>query len=405
MKRSKTAFLPNVHLYFLLVFLLAGSAASAFAGRWDGLAAQVGRRDSVLVADPSGRVLFEKNAGAGRLPASTLKVFTALMARHYLGPDFRFRTEFFLTPAGDLVVKGYGDPLLISEVVAEMAVEVARRVEAFGDLVLDDSHFGDVTIPGVTATLNPYDAPNGALAVNFNTVQFQKAGNRFVSGEPQTPLLPVVVDRLRRTGLNRGRVVLSAENGETLRYAGHLIRHFLVAAGVKTGGAVRSGKARPETDRLVYRFLSPFSLDEVTERLLEYSNNFIANQCFIAAGIAASGPPGTLDKGRAAAKSFSEDILKIPGIRVDEGSGISRENRVTAPQMLKILEAFAPHYRLMKREGREWFKTGSLSGVKTRAGYLEGEGGFYRFVVFVNTAGRGTGPVMRAIHQAVPDPS
>jgi D-alanyl-D-alanine carboxypeptidase/D-alanyl-D-alanine-endopeptidase (penicillin-binding protein 4) len=404
MKRSKTAFLLKVHLCFLIL-LLAGSAASAFAGRWDGLAARVGRRDSVLVADPSGRVLFQKNGEAGRLPASTLKVFTALMARHFLGTDFRFRTEFFLTPAGDLAVKGYGDPLLISEVVAEMAAEVARRVDGFGDLILDASHFGDATIPGVTATLNPYDAPNGALAVNFNTVQFRKAGNRFVSGEPQTPLLPVVVDRLRRSGLNRGRVVLSAENGEAPRYAGHLIRHFLAAAGVKTDGEVRAGGVRPETDRLVYRFLSPFSLDEVTERLLEFSNNFIANQCFIAAGVAASGPPGTLDKGRTAARSFAAEVLKIPGVQVDEGSGISRENRVAAFQMLKILEAFAPHYRLMKREGREWFKTGSLSGVKTRAGYLAGEGGLYRFVVFVNTAGRGTGPVMRAIHRAVPGPS
>jgi D-alanyl-D-alanine carboxypeptidase/D-alanyl-D-alanine-endopeptidase (penicillin-binding protein 4) len=200
-------------------------------------------------------------------------------------------------------------------------------------------------------------------------------------------------------------VVLSAENGETLRYAGHLIRHFLVAAGVKTEGAVRAGAVRREKDRLIHRFLSPYSLDEVTKRLLEFSNNFIANQCFIAVGIAASGPPGTLDKGRAAARSFAAEVLKIPGIRVDEGSGISRENRVTAFQMLKILEAFAPHYRLMKREGREWFKTGSLSGVKTRAGYLAGEGGLYRFVVFVNTAGRGTGPVMRAIHRAVPGPS
>ncbi len=399
MKRSRCFFLS------IFLFFLAGTPASAAAGRWDGVAAQAGPRDSVLVADPSGRILFQKNAEAGRLPASTLKVFTALMARHYLGPDFRFRTEFFLTPAGDLVVKGHGDPLLISEVVAEMAREAARRVESFRDLILDASHFGDATIPGVTATLNPYDAPNGALAVNFNTVQFRKTGNRFASGEPQTPLLPMVVDRLRRSGLNRGRVVLSAENGEALRYAGHLIRHFLVAAGVKTEGAVRIGAVRPEKDRMVHRFLSPFSLDEVTERLLEFSNNFIANQCFIVAGIAAAGPPGTLDKGRAAARTFAEEILGAPAIRVDEGSGISRGNRVTAIQMLKMLEAFAPHYRLMKREGREWFKTGSLSGVKTRAGYLAGEGGLYRFVVFVNTAGRGTGPAMRAIHRAIPEPS
>lgn len=390
-------------LVFLFLFISASPPCAA--GRWDGLAAQVGSGDSVLVADPSGRILFQKNAEAGRLPASTLKVFTALTARHYLGEDFRFRTEFYRTPDGDLVVKGYGDPLLVSEVVAEMAGRVALRVEGFGDLILDATHFGSVTIPGVTATLNPYDAPNAALAVNFNTVQFDTTGNRFVSGEPQTPLLAVVLDRLRRSGLRRGRVVLSAENNEALEYAGHLIRHFLVAAGVETEGGVRVGVVQPESDRLVFRFLSPFSSDEVTERLLEFSNNFIANQLFISSGIAAGGPPGTLDKGRAAARRFADEILRIPGIRVDEGSGISRQNRVTAIHMLKVLEAFAPHYRRMKREGREWFKTGSLSGVKTRAGYLAGEGGLYRFVVFINTAGRGTGPAMGAIRRAIPEPS
>ncbi|MFP4305705.1 MAG: D-alanyl-D-alanine carboxypeptidase/D-alanyl-D-alanine-endopeptidase [Desulfococcaceae bacterium] len=389
-------------LVFLLIFVSASPPCAA--GRWDGLAAQVGSEDSALVADPSGRILFRKNAEAARLPASTLKVFTALMARHYLGEDFRFRTEFYRRSNGDLLVKGYGDPLLVSEVVVEMAEQVARRVDGFEDLILDATHFGSVAIPGVTATLNPYDAPNAALAVNFNTVQFVRTGNRFVSGESQTPLLPVVLDRLRRSGLRRGRVVLSAENNEALEYAGRLIRHFLVAAGVETKGGVRFGVVQPERDRLVYRFFSPFSPDEVTERLLEFSNNFIANQLFIASGIAAGGPPGTLDKGRAAARRFADEILRMPDIRVDEGSGISRQNRVTAIHMLKILEAFAPHYRRMRREGREWFKTGNLSGVKTRAGYLAGEGGLYRFVVFVNTAGRGTGAAMRAIHRAVPAP-
>ncbi|MFP4389610.1 MAG: D-alanyl-D-alanine carboxypeptidase, partial [Desulfococcaceae bacterium] len=282
-------------LVFLLIFVSASPPCAA--GRWDGLAAQVGSEDSALVADPSGRILFRKNAEAARLPASTLKVFTALMARHYLGEDFRFRTEFYRRSNGDLLVKGYGDPLLVSEVVVEMAEQVARRVDGFEDLILDATHFGSVAIPGVTATLNPYDAPNAALAVNFNTVQFVRTGNRFVSGESQTPLLPVVLDRLRRSGLRRGRVVLSAENNEALEYAGRLIRHFLVAAGVETKGGVRFGVVQPERDRLVYRFFSPFSPDEVTERLLEFSNNFIANQLFIASGIAAGGPPGTLDKG------------------------------------------------------------------------------------------------------------
>lgn len=395
------------HVWLVFFWFVTGVilGAPVAAGPWDSLAGHIGQRDSVLVADPRGKILFSKNGDTPRVPASTLKVFTALMARHYLGDDFRFRTEVFRTPEGHLVVKGYGDPLLISEVVGQMAAEVAQRVEGFGDLILDDRYFGDVNIPGVTATLNPYDAPNGALGVNFNTVNFATVGGRYASAEPQTPLLPVVLDRIRGTGLRKGRVVLPSENGEALRYAGHLIRHFLLAAGARTQGSVRVGRVDPRQDQLVYRFLSPYDLDAVIQRLLEYSNNFIANQLFITVGVQAYGPPGTLEKGRRAAHAYAADVLGIPGIQIREGSGISRDNRVTARQMRKILEVFAPHYRLMKREGREWFKTGSLSGVKTRVGYVDGPDGLYWFVVLINTPGRGTGAAMRALHRAIPDAS
>lgn len=392
--------------FLLLISLtaLAGTAPAA-GGPWDRLAARIGERDAALVADPRGAVLFSRNGGTPRIPASTLKVFTALMARHYLGGDYRFRTDVFRTPEGHLVVKGHGDPLLVSEVVAKMAAEVARRVEWFGDLILDDSHFGPAAIPGVTASLNPYDAPNGALAVNFNTVNFATVGGEYVSAEPQTPLLPVVLDRIRRTGLREGRVVLPSENGDALRHAGHLIRHFLVAAGARAEGGVRTGRVHPGRDQLVHRFFSPHDLGAVIERLLEYSNNFIANQLFITAGVQAHGPPGTLEKGRRAAHAYAAEALGIPGIQIREGSGISRDNRVTARQLLTILDAFAPLHRRMKREGREWFKTGSLSGVKTRVGYVDGPDGLYRFVVLINTPGRGTGAAMRALHRAIPDAS
>ena len=388
-----------------LLVLSPFSAGISVADDWDRLAARIGDRDSVLVADPGGRILFAKNAEVPRMPASTLKILTAMAARHYLGEDFRFRTEFYRTPEGHLVVKGYGDPLLVSEVVADMAQKVARRVEAFGDLVLDDGYFGPVTIPGVSSGPRPYNAPNGALAVNFNTVNFRTVGGEYASAEPQTPLLPVAMDRIRRTGSRQGRVVLASENGEALRYAGHLIRHFLVAAGVRTSGDVRPGTMDPQRDRLVYRFVSPFGLDDVNARLLEYSNNFIANQMFIVSGIAAGGTPGTLEKGRRAAMAYAAGELGIPEIRIAEGSGISRENRVTAREMLTILEHFAPRYRLLRREGREWFKTGSLTGVKTRAGYLEGPEGLYRFVVLINTPGKTVDPVLREIHRAIPAPA
>ena len=58
------------------------------------LQALIGNRDALFVTDPYGSIIFSKNADKKLVPASTLKIFTALVALHYLGSDYRFRTEF-----------------------------------------------------------------------------------------------------------------------------------------------------------------------------------------------------------------------------------------------------------------------------------------------------------------------
>ena len=131
---------------------------------------------------------------------------------------------------------------------------------------------------------------------------------------------------------------------------------------------------------------------------MEYSNNFIANQLFITAGIQAYGLPGTIDKGIRASQEFLKKELQIETLKLAEGSGISRENRLSAMQMDQLLVRFYPYRRLMRRQGNELFKTGTLDGVRTRAGYIEdGNGGSYRFVVMINTPGKTADPVMEII--------
>jgi len=57
----------------------------------------------------------------------------------------------------------------------------------------------------------------------------------------------------------------------------------------------------------------------------------------------------------------------------------------------------------MRHEGREFYKTGSLTGVKTRAGYIESQdGSLYRFVVMLNSGGKTTAPVMKEILGILP---
>jgi len=372
------------------------NAAALSSKRCTTLGRLIGAEDALLVCDPAGKTIVGIHADKMLMPASTLKVLTALIARHYLGPAFRFKTEVYIDSRKNLKIKGYGDPLLISEELRKIAGAVAGRIHKFNDLIVDDSYFGAVTIPGVTDTLNPYDAPSGALAVNFNTVNFRRAGNRVSSAEPQTPLVPFILDRIRHSGLQTERVVLSAENDEATLYAGHLFRRFLTDAGIRSTGGVKTGAVRPGRDRLVYRHTSAFTLDQVIRRLLMYSNNYMANQLLIAAGIAVYGPPGSLEKGLSAADTYIRKVLGITAVHMAEGSGISRENRISAACMMKVLEAFRPYHALMRETDGAYFKTGTLSGVSTRAGYVRNGTGedLCPFVLMVNTPGRHADPVM-----------
>ncbi len=363
----------------------------------------IGKKDAIIVSDPQGRIIFSKNADKNLIPASLLKILTALVSLHYLGPDYRFKTEFYLDEDSNLEVKGYGDPLLTSEIIAEIAKVLAERVIKINDLVLDDSYFKQpIIIPGISSSAEPYDAPNGALCVNFNTVYFKRDHNgSYVSAEPQTPLLPFALKRIKASGLQEGRIVLSHQENDIILYAGHLLFYFLEKEGIQLNGRIRSGRVRKEKDKLIFKYTAKFSLEQVISKLLEYSNNFTANQILIAAGAKAYGPPGTLEKGIRATATYAKDILKIENIRIVEGSGISKENRISAANLDQILREFEPYYLLMRKRDGEFYKTGNLNGINTRAGYLEdGKGELYRFVVLINTPGKSMESIMEKLRQS-----
>ncbi len=359
----------------------------------------LGNQDAILVADAKGRILFSKDADKKLVPASSLKILTALVALHYLGPDYRFATEFYLDKNLNLKIKGYGDPLFISEILAEISKHLAARTIKINDLILDDSYFDHpIIIPGISSSSEPYDAPNGALCVNFNTVNFKRVNGDYVSAEPQTPLLPFATKRINESALDQGRIILSHNEKESTRYSGLLLQYFLKKEGIQSSGRIRRGRIRKETDKLAFRYISKFSLTQIISRLLEYSNNFIANQILIAAGAKAYGPPGTLAKGVRAASRYAKNVLKTEDICIVEGSGISRKNRVSAKSMHKIIEAFEPYRNLLRHTGREFYKTGTLTGVHTRAGYIENrKGELYRFVVLINTPGKSTENIMKRL--------
>ncbi|MGB5423343.1 MAG: D-alanyl-D-alanine carboxypeptidase [Desulfobacterales bacterium] len=357
----------------------------------------IGRQDAILVTDSDGRVLISKNETRPLIPASTLKIFTALVALHTLGPDYRFVTEFYRDDDDNLTIKGYGDPGLVSEVLGEIARNLEPKLPRVNDIILDASYFAQpLEIPGISSSSEPYDAPNGALCVNFNTVFFKKENGTYISAEPQTPLLPMVLGRVRSSNLNEGRIVLSHNENEITLYSGYLFDHFLRQVGVTVTGKVAIGTVRPDHDQLIYRHQSPLTLSDTIARLLTFSNNYTTNQILIAAGVRRYGPPGTLEKGVQAARDYARNILQLDDIHISEGSGISRDNRITARDMQKVLDAFAPYHTLMRSEGRQFYKTGTLRGISTRAGYIERpDGSLRRFVVLVNSPGRSAEQVTR----------
>jgi D-alanyl-D-alanine carboxypeptidase/D-alanyl-D-alanine-endopeptidase (penicillin-binding protein 4) len=357
----------------------------------------IGRQDAILVTDADGRVLISKNENRPLIPASTLKIFTALVALHTLGPDYRFDTEFYCDVDNNLTIKGYGDPGLVSEVLVEIALALEPKLPRVNNIILDASYFAQpLEIPGISSSSEPYDAPNGALCVNFNTVFFKKENGTYLSAEPQTPLLPMVLSRVRSSNLNEGRIVLSHNENEITLYSGYLLAYYLRQVGIEVTGKIAIGTVRPGRDRLIYRHQSPLMLSDTIARLLAFSNNYTTNQILIASGARRYGAPGTLEKGVQAARDYARNILQLEDIRISEGSGISRDNRITARDMQKVLDAFAPYHTLMRSDGRQFYKTGTLRGISTRAGYIERpDGSLNRFVVLINSPGRSAEHVTR----------
>ncbi|MFP4194275.1 MAG: D-alanyl-D-alanine carboxypeptidase/D-alanyl-D-alanine-endopeptidase [Desulfobacterales bacterium] len=378
-------------------FILFAPAA-ALGGKWDELDTMLGKRDGVVVMGPENEILFAKNPDKSLIPASTIKILTALTAFYHLGPDFRFKTEFYLDRDNNLFIKGYGDPLLVSEEVEKIAEILAGKAANINDIVLDDSYFApDIKIPGARDNSSqPYDAPVGAFCANFNTVNLKKVNSGYISAEPQTPLLPVVMKRLEKENAPGERILLSSVKSENLIYAGQLFKYFLQDQGAEVSGQIRSGRAGAEKHRLIYRHNSRFALREVVAQLMEYSNNFVANQILLTAGAKAYGPPATLEKGlRAMGRYADQELGIIAGLA--EGSGISRQNRMSARMFMPVLDAFARYYSLLPEENGIYRKTGTLDGLSSRAGYIEKNDDFFRFAVLINTSGTDAGLVAEKI--------
>ena len=306
-----------------------------------------------------------------------------------LGGDYRFETKFYLDKNRVLYVRGGGDPFLISEELAPLANELVAAIgkEPITGIVLDASYYPpDIRIPGIEDTTESYDALNSALAVNFNTIAAVRKGIRVRSAESQTPITPIAIREFKARGPNgRGRISLSKDPAVSLQYAGELIAAFIERAGGSVNGKISTGTV-PEGLKPVYVHKSR-PLSQILTQLLIASNNYIANQVFLEIG-------GTLGGSVSLEKSLKvlNKMLAANGldkdISIEEGSGISRDNRFTARGLAHVLTLFAPHAELLHGHDGGLNKTGTMSGISTLAGYADTKShGRVRFVIALKTNG------------------
>jgi D-alanyl-D-alanine carboxypeptidase/D-alanyl-D-alanine-endopeptidase (penicillin-binding protein 4) len=338
----------------------------------------------VFVVDENGNELVAQNADQPFVPASVAKIVTAWLAMEVLGGDYRFETKFYLDDKRVLYVRGGGDPFLISEELEPLGKELVAAIgkEPITGIVLDASYYpSDIRIPGIEDTNEAYDALNSALAVNFNTIAAVRKGNTVASAETQTPITPLAISQFKARGpKGRGRISLAQNPELSLLYAGELIAAFLDRAGGSVKGKISTG-AVPAGLKPVYVHRQSRTLSEILSQLLIGSNNYIANQVFLEIGGTLGGSV-SLEKSLRVANQMLADNGLADAIHLEEGSGISRDNRFTARGLAQVLTLFAPHASLLRSGDGTLFKTGTFSGVRTLAGYADtSKHGRVRFVI------------------------
>lgn len=328
------------------------------------------------------------------LPASTVKVVTSLAALKILGKDYRFTTTFYYDKDHNLFIVGGGDPLLVSEEIDAICNLLHfYGIRKINSLTLDDSLYALSSAPdGTEKSLNPYDAHNSALAVNFNTVHIKVLKDKTViSAEEQTPTVPFLQRfNFLPTGKHRINInqLTAKEVAPSLQYAGELFIAFLEKNEIQVKSHKIKRGAPPSAVAPLLRWNSPYLLEEIITKYLHSSSNFMTNQVFLQIGLKAKGAPATWKKSQDTLAEFllTQHQLTTADIHMEEGSGLSRKTYMTPEAMIKILQVFSPHYELLSFSKKYQLhrKTGSLKGVYCLAGYIPKEQNLLPFVIFLN---------------------
>ena len=263
---------------------------------------------AMAVELPSGRVVFARNADLSLEPASNEKLCVTYAALVELGPSYRFPTQVLgegrrvgSTWQGRLVLKGFGDPSLtssdLSRLVGILKRQGIRRVT--GGIVGDASYFDSKRV--ATGWLQAF------------------------AGLESPPLLALVVDRAGRDGnlVDDPPLAAAARFDQLLR-----------ARGVIARGAT-AGRAGVGAETLATIYSEPLS--EELEFMDHESDNFTAEMVLKAIGARAIGDGSTAAGAAVTRRDLKLAGVPLEGVRIVDGSGLSRDDRVTARELAALL--------------------------------------------------------------------
>ena len=376
-------------------------------------------------------------------PASVMKLVTTYAALDLLGPAYTWRTPVYVEGAvrdgtlfGNLYIKGQGDPKL----VLERLWLLLRRVQGLGiehiagDVVLDRSAFEPLDADPASfdgEPLRPYNAAPDALLLNFKSVVMtfvpdRSANTAQVHFEP--PLAGVQMQKsvpLSSGDCNDYRATLKADfsSASRIRFAGNYPatcgekvwpvayadpKSFSVRAveglwrdmGGKLGGVVREGRVPALIGSALppaFEMASP-TLAEVIRDINKYSNNVMAQQVFLTLSLNAASQNGSASReaSREVVRQWWQERISPDDVPVlDNGSGLSRQERISAQGLGRLLQSawrspLMPELMsslpitgvdgTLKRsraraQGSAHLKTGSLRDVAAVAGYVHAQSG------------------------------
>jgi serine-type D-Ala-D-Ala carboxypeptidase/endopeptidase (penicillin-binding protein 4) len=331
-------------------------------------------RTAAIVLDVrSGTPLFAYNSTASLLPASVEKLAVSYAALRVLGPRFRFRTELVGVGSrsgrvwhGSLGLVGYGDPTLTR---ADLE-RIARRFAATGIKRVAGRVFGDDTY---------FDSRRDAPGWKPSYV-----------GIESRPLSALSVAGLQFAGVDSSAAA-----------AARALTEALEARGIAVTG--RAGSGRAPSDAVPITFDLSQKLTNVVPRMNADSDNFVAEMVLKELGTTIAERGSSAAGARVVRSTLRQAHVPLVGVRIADGSGLSRFDRVTVRALADILRAGAIdrgfgkifvsslavagksgtlHARLGTRPtlGRIHAKTGTTNRASALAGFVGG----YVFAIVQN---------------------